>query len=94
MKHQAEGITPRGLPLSMQSLLFPFKAAKLGTYIMHPTLLEACLHQWLEGDLAAIISRSKTWALEMDVHESAVIPRLVSDPGSKVVGSEQHPQCW
>lgn len=91
MKHQAEGISLRGLPLSIQYLLFSFKAEKLGTCMMHPTLLEACLYWSLEGLLVAIISRNKTWTLEMDVPESAFMPRLVSDPGSRVVRLEQHP---
>lgn len=59
MKHQAEGISLRGLPLSTQYLLFSFKAEKLGTCMMHPTLLEACLYWSLEGLLVAIIFRIK-----------------------------------
>lgn len=91
MKHQAEGVSPRGLPLSIQHLLFSFKAEKLGTCIMHPMLLEACLYWLLKGLLVAVISRNKTWTLDMDVHESALMPRLVSDPRSRVAGSKQHP---
>ena len=59
IKHQAEGISPRGLPLSIQDLLFSFKAEKLGTCIMHPTPLEACFYWSLKGLLVAVISRNK-----------------------------------
>lgn len=37
--------------------------------------------------------QNKTWTLEMDVPESAFMPRLVSDPGSRAVKLEQHPLC-